>query len=478
MSFPFFGALFLAIALVFIGVRWYRLAMILAGFKARIITAGVLGSGRTLEDVMGDIQAKSNIATRGSVDIDTETGAVRVSALLIGSRRAIYKEGLGTVLEARGMGEDLLAYAGNTDQPSVDYEALAFPAGELVVNEDTEVNIILLNRAIDDAFRESNAERPQRTRAVVVVHDGQIVGERYADGFHRDMPLECWTIAEFVMNALIGILVQQGKLDVKDLAPVDDWQGNEQDMRKIIMIEHLLQGQSGLAFPANKSVENELQKMMFGSVRKGAYAHATAMKLDGMPGTEWAYNPIAALILSGIMRTILRNSQAYLEFPKRALFDRIGMRHTTIDPDEMGIFQTSFYMLATARDCARLGLLYLNDGIWNGERILPEGWVDYSTTPAEHAPMKEYGALLWLNAGAGMKDAEQSTPSDPPFHQLPADTYFAKGFDGQSITMIPSRKLVVVRLGLSVGTDAWNLEGFVEKILRAVPASVPERSIL
>lgn len=164
-------------------------------------------------------------------------------------------------------------------------------------------------------------------------------------------------------------------------------------------------------------------------------------------------------IIARIIRDAIGGTDAdYFAFPRRALFDRIGMHSAIIEPDASGTFVGSSFMYATARDWARFGLLYLQDGVWEGERILPQGWVKYALTPTG-----EYGAHFWLKVPPPFKSKVSRMPL------LPVDTYFAAGHEGQFVTIIPSRKLVAVRLGLSRLKGAWDQQGFIAQILEAIP---------
>jgi CubicO group peptidase (beta-lactamase class C family) len=149
-------------------------------------------------------------------------------------------------------------------------------------------------------------------------------------------------------------------------------------------------------------------------------------------------------------------------FPRRELFDKIGMSTAVLEPDESGTFVGSSYLYASARDWARLGLLLLNDGVWEGERLLPEGWVAWSTTPTLQSPGGSYGAHIWLDP----RGIDASAGAQPPF--LPEDAFFALGHDGQSLTIIPSRKLVVIRLGITKDASGWDLAVFLSDIIAAV----------
>ena len=176
-----------------------------------------------------------------------------------------------------------------------------------------------------------------------------------------------------------------------------------------------------------------------------------------------ATNKITGVVRYDWSRLYSGTEADYFAFPRQALFDRINMGSATIELDAAGTFVGSSFMYATARDWARFGLLYLQDGIWQGKRILPEGWVNYSVTPAPSAPLGEYGAHFWLKVPPSFLSRKSSTPL------LPADAFFAAGHEGQFVTIIPSRKLVVVRLGLTRIEGSWDQESFITQILKAFP---------
>jgi CubicO group peptidase (beta-lactamase class C family) len=182
------------------------------------------------------------------------------------------------------------------------------------------------------------------------------------------------------------------------------------------------------------------------------------------PGTVWYYSSgTTNLIAQRIRDVFVDDDIAYLTFPRHALFDRIGMHSAVIEPDPSGTFVGSSFMYATARDWARFGLLYLQDGVWNGERILPEGWVQYSVTPVPPAPLGEYGAQWWLNAGTAADTMKRRWPD------LPRDIFYAAGFQGQYVVIVPSHELVVVRLGVTHDDRAWSLGGFLRTVIDALP---------
>jgi len=298
---------------------------------------------------------------------------------------------------------------------------------------------------------------PKRTQALVVVHNGRIVAERYAAGLEPATPLIGWSITKSVTNALIGILVKEGRLSLLSPVAVQAWQGQD-DARASITLDDLLRMSSGLRFDEDMSNPRADVMQMLLAVGDTA-AYAAGKDLTNMPGTVWRYSSGASSILSGVMRHTLREDTDYLTFPRRALFDRIGMASAILETDATGTFVGSSYMYASARDWARFGLLYLKDGVCSGERILPEDWVKYTTTPAPADPKKSYGAHFWLQI------PEEYRRSNG---RLPADAYHAVGHEGQFVTIVPSREVVIVRLGHTRYPNIWDQSAFVLEVLAAL----------
>ncbi len=264
-----------------------------------------------------------------------------------------------------------------------------------------------------------------------------------------------------VIGALVGIRVRQGALDLQAPAPVPEWR-SAGDPRGAITLDQLLRMSSGLEFgEATDEYDGDLVTMLCD--RGDAAAYAAAKPLEHPPDSHWHYSSGTSNIVSRILRHSFEGDQAaHFRFPREALFDRIGMRSAVIEPDASGSFVGSSFMFATARDWARFGLLFLKDGVWQGERILPEGWVEYSTTPTPKAPQGRYGAHWWLNAG------EPDDPGDRPWPDLPTDTFSARGFEGQEVVVIPSRELVLVRLGQSRPESSYSSNDFGAAVLAAI----------
>jgi CubicO group peptidase (beta-lactamase class C family) len=198
--------------------------------------------------------------------------------------------------------------------------------------------------------------------------------------------------------------------------------------------------------------------MLFKKKDMGIYA--ADVGVAHKPGEFFYYSSGTTNIISRVVRNTLGDEQ-YYRFPYEELFYKIGMFNTTIEADAGGTFVGSSYSFGPARDWARFGLLYLNDGVWNGERILPEGWVKYTTTPAKGADKGQYGAQFWLNAGA------KDNPNNRYYPDAPTDLFWADGFEGQNVFVIPSKKLVIVKLGLSQG-DYMDDNVFLREIVSAI----------
>jgi len=314
------------------------------------------------------------------------------------------------------------------------------------------VDAARIGHELDTLFALEAEKASGETHALVVIHRGRLVVERYGAGNDADAKRISWSMAKSITHALVGILVRDGRLDVDAPAPVPAWR-TDGDPRGAITLEHLLRMVDGLDFIedyVDEGVSNVIE-MLFGSGKADVAGYAEALSLAHEPGTFWSYSSGTANIVSAIVGRSVGGGRAGMEaFMRRELFDRIGMRSAEPRFDEAGTFIGSSFVFATARDFARFGLLYLRDGIWEGERILPEGWVDHarSVTPASGG---EYGAHFWLAMdGSGI------------FH--------CAGYQGQYIAIDPSRDLVIVRLGKST-TDQ---RGAVFRSLAGIVRSFPQ----
>jgi hypothetical protein len=315
-----------------------------------------------------------------------------------------------------------------------------------------------LERAIDNVFAEPDPSHPRRTRALVVVQGGRIVAERYAPGFNVAMPLIGWSISKSAVNALIGLRVKDGKLALTDTALMPEWR-DQGDPRRAITLDELMRMTSGLAFDESYGdTDSDVAQMLFVKGDKAGFAADKPLAFP--PDTHWAYSSGTTTILAGVLRQSFDDERDYLRYPEERLFGALGMRSAVLEPDASGIFAASSFLYATARDFARLGLFFLHDGVWEGTRILPEGWVAYALTPTKLAPGGEYGAHVWL------KLPESSGGGEPP---MPEDAYYMLGHDDQVVAVVPSRDLVIVRLGLTREDGDWDSARELAPIVSAFP---------
>jgi CubicO group peptidase (beta-lactamase class C family) len=290
-----------------------------------------------------------------------------------------------------------------------------------------------------------------QTRAVVVVHRGRLVAERYREGFGPKMPLISWSMAKSITQALVGIAVRQGKLDPDQPMGNPHWPAG--DARGAITWRQWLQmvdGQAYFEIGARNPADDDAAKMLFGEGRLDAARFAAGLPLIHRPGEHWNYNSAGInLVTSALSRAIAPDAtapdarrSAISAFMRHELFDRIGMASAQPQFDASGTFLGSAFVYATAQDFARFGLLYLRDGVWEGSRILPEGWVDFARTPAPGSDGNIYGAGFWVAPADG-----RPRPSYGSAIVAPRDTFQAQGFEGQLTVIVPSKDLVLVRLG-------------------------------
>lgn len=455
--------LFVAIvALLWGGYTLYGTARLATAYVAKTMCSAVFVSQRTPASVYRDELADYAYI---SAHIDTSEKIVTASIHGLAARSALYRPGLGATLVIGCEVKDLLKQAGQplVPQPNLQ-EGQLWPRGSNVDTTSTPAGVDRqkLQRALTNAFAEKVPGAPRLTRGIVVVYKGQIIAERYGNGFFVHTPQLGWSMTKSAMNTLMGILVGDGLIKVHAPAPLPEWRGTG-DPRRHITVHHLLHMCSGLQFNENYGATiNDVTSMLFGT--DDAAAYALHKKLVYPVGTHLSYSSGTSNILARILFNAMGQSlHDYWSMPRRRLFDPIGMASAVIEPDGSGVFVGASFMYATARDWARLGLLYLQDGVWQEKRILPEGWVRYSITADSSARRGEYGAQLWLNIGPpGL--AEQR-----PQPQLPADLFSFRGHDGQFVWIIPSRHLVIVRLGYTRKSAAWNSTEFVTDLLSAIP---------
>ena len=415
------------------------------GFVAGILCSGTFVSGLDPTNVFSDttsaMPGTALITWAMNYKVDRAHKDVTVTLFGLGRSHAVYREGLGCHLD-HGDADLAPVAAEGSVQPAL----LPDIAGPAVVAPESPQ----LAAALDRAFAEPEAPPFRRTKAIVVVKEGRIVAERYAEGYGIDTPILGFSATKSVISALIGVLVRQGKLALDQPAPVAAWQ-NPDDPRHAITLDELIRQTAGLALGSSLQASlgaalEPVNRMKFMTSDMAAYAES--IELETPPGSAWNYHDGNYLILSQLIRNATGGKPAdVLGFARRELFAPLGMRHVTLEFDASGTPEGSSQMLATARDWARFGLLYLNDGVAGGKRILPEGWVNYSASPTPNA-FVGYGAGFWTNLGNSFGARYRIE------HGWPRDAFFARGTIGQYVIVIPSQRLVIARFGV---TPNWPL---------------------
>ncbi|MGL5925203.1 serine hydrolase domain-containing protein [Chroococcidiopsis sp.] len=433
----------------YISFTLWQILSIGTAYQAKQFCSGVFVSQRTPEsiferDVLAEIAGLStleqSIVKSIQVKIDRPQQSVTASIFGWAKNQAIFRPGLGCTLVIDRSETELRSQTQQLNlTPRQDRRWLQGKTNQI----PAEINQKRLTAAMNWIFSSQH-----NSRAVVIVYKGEIVAERYAPGFSAQMPLLGWSMTKSVMNALVGILVKEGKLSLTDKNLMPEW-NNPGDRRSQITLDRMLRMSSGLKFDENEGNPlGNLIQMLFAQSNVAAYAASQPLEAD--PGSKWQYASGTTNIISRIVRRAIGNDADYLTFPRRALFNPLGMSSAVIEPDASGTFIGSAFMYATARDWARFGLLYLQDGMWEGQRILPAGWVKYSRTPAPAAPKKDYAAHFRL--------MNVSTPSGR------SEIMTAQGFQDQYTAIIPSHQLVIVHLGRNKNRTR---QEFIPRVLAA-----------
>jgi CubicO group peptidase (beta-lactamase class C family) len=437
---------------------------IATGFIADVLCSETFVSGldirRNLTETTDAMPGVGLLTWAMDYQVDRARKDVTVTLFGLGRSHAVYREGLGCTLDH---GADIADVA----LPPDDRQPALLPeiAGPSIVPPQSPE----LAAALDRAFTEPAQPPYRRTRAIVVMKSGRIIAERYADGIEPETPLLSFSMTKSMISALTGVLVRQGKLKLDGPAPVAAWQ-NPDDPRHAITVDQLLRHTAGIALGSSLeaslgSAFEPVNRMKFMERDMAAYAESIA--LETAPGAAWNYHDGNTLILSHLIRNAVGGNPAdVLRFARRELFAPLGMRHVVLQLDGTGTIEGSSEMLASARDWARFGQLYLNDGVAGGRRILPEGWVNYSATATPNAWVG-IGAGFWTNQGDSFGAKFRIA------HGWPRDAFFAKGTIGQYTIVIPSERLVIVRMGRSPNAPP-KADGVFD-LVRDVVATTRER---
>jgi CubicO group peptidase (beta-lactamase class C family) len=387
-------------------------------------------------------------------EVDRDRRTVRTTLRGRFAMVAAYHDGVGCAMVFPGA----TAAPAATPAPAAPAASPSTPGPADPEAPPAEPESAALRAALERAFTEPPEGPPRGTKAVVVLHQGRIVAERYAPGYGPDTPMLSWSMAKSVVNALVGILVRRGRLSIAGPAPVPEWR-DPSDPRHAITIEHLMRMNSGLALDETNSGCDPASRMLITQADMAGFAAAAALRTP--PGTRYHYSSPSTLLLSRIVRDAVGGGpRELIAFAERELFRPVGMRRVTLEFDGAGTPVGSTYVYATARDWARFGQLYADDGVAGGRRILPEGWVDYSATPTPGS-RDGYGAGFFTERGDSEYGRRRVQGGMPP------DSFFASGTQGQRIVISPARRLVVVRLGRSQDWETFDIRGLIRLVADA-----------
>jgi CubicO group peptidase (beta-lactamase class C family) len=427
--------LILLALLLFAGISFgLKYAYIASSYASKMACSCHFISGRELSDIKkNDLYAVSFV----DVNMDEKDHSVSSSIYGFAKTTAVFREGFGCSL------------LNNVSEDSLKKQIFPFSRNPLqhefpVATLSNVFDSLKLDAVMQPIFNDDSG-RTLQTRAVIILKDGNLVYEKYGTGYDRTSSLIGWSMTKSVTNAMVGILVKDGKLSLDKKNLLEEWQ---KDDRKNISLNDLLHMSSGLDFVEDYASPSDATNMLFRSYAAGAYAIKS--KLKDKPGEVFYYSSGTSNILQEIIKREFASKKDYQRFPYERLFDKIGMSTAILETDPSGTFIGSSFMYATALDWARFGQLYLQDGIWNGERILPEGWAKYSGTETPNSNGR-YAAHFWIDH------------NDKVF---PADAFFADGFEGQFVNIIPSENMVIVRLGCTHGENFDNTS-FIKNILKA-----------
>ncbi len=440
--------------------------MVRRGQQAIFMCNGLFTSNRSLEQVFEQELAffREPIGTSegGDYEVNWDRRAVAIGAPgAVPVMRAAFREGIGCVILPPDQSlEDIDRLPELTlPYPPGDPAQIPWPDGDLIESTGLPANVDeeKLLAASNWAFDRESPE--QVTLSLVVVYNGQIIHERYAPGFDVTTRTRTWSTAKSIASTLIGMLVDEGRLALDE--PLGfDWYPNarspETDPRNEITLRHVLNMSSGLETVDNRGLEYATGSGMSYWAGSSSVVGARSRALIREPGTYWDYENYDTLLGVYAMKLALGGEKAYAEFPRKALLDKIGMRNTLVSTDRFGDFVMSSQIYTNARDLARFGLLYLGNGIWNGERLVSEEWIDFVRTPAPATKSigSIYGGQWWL-VPEGRDD-------------VPKDAYSTSGNRGQFSIIVPSHDMVIVRRGLDYGRQGFDRWGLTREVLEAI----------
>ncbi|TSE06595.1 serine hydrolase [Mesorhizobium intechi] len=421
-----------------------------SGYSAKIVCSNVFIAGRDANEVLAvDVQAPGHPLLRlMRISVDKNRGTVSAGLLgFLGKSEAVFRDGLGCASIPDGD----VGKARRTTvhvEPSATGPDTLWPEGERVEASQDPV----IAKLLDDAALTGSG-----MRAVVVVKNGRVVAERYGDGFSARTPLLGWSMTKTVNAAIVGTLVKDGKMAIDNKGLFAPWKA---DGRAAISLADMMAMSSGLEFNEDYGDVADVTRMLY--LEPDMAGFAASKPLAGEVGKVFSYSSGTAVMLSRLWQDAIGDKAKALTWPRSALFGPLGMHSAVLETDEQGTFVGSSYLYATAHDWARFGQFLLQGGAWNGNQVLPAGFVDWMREPAPAS--KVYGkGQLWIEA-----PGDEENPGAGVAAGLPKDTYWMEGHDGQTVAIIPSEQLVIVRLGLTPAKLGYRPQTMVGALVKAL----------
>lgn len=424
----------------------HLLTPIITGYAAKNLASGIFVGNRTQESVES-IDLNFSFIKFTSNTVDYEKKEV-VSHFLWASSKAVYIKGFGCTL-VKEFDENTIRNRPYTivPLPKVNPDTIGWPAGDKLTDTiPAGIKMDVLNAALDRAFADTAGTKG--TFAVAVAYRNQLVAERYKTGFSANNRFLSWSMAKSFTNALVGIMVKKGMLDVNKSCGFPQWQ---KDGRSAITITNLMHMNAGQKWSESYGNLSDVNLMLHKYGDMGLYSIEKPLAVR--PDSVWVYNSGATNIVNYAIRKQFKSESDYYAFPRKELFNPLGMRSAIFETDASGTFAGSSYIYCTMRDYVRFGLLYLNNGNWLGNQILPEGWVADVRKEA-NGSKGQYGSFFWLNRSGDYPD-------------VPHDLFMCRGHDGQYIYIIPSLQMVVVRIGFSK-KSSFDLQAFLASVVKSV----------
>jgi CubicO group peptidase (beta-lactamase class C family) len=437
----------IVLLLAFVGGIYYihLLTPVITGYAAKNLASGIFVAHRSQKSMEAtDLNFSFIKFTSNTVDYQKKEV---ISRFLWATSKAIYIEGFGCTLVRGNEAEIRNRPYQVVPLPAVNPDTISWPAGEKLADTiPAGIDLIQLNTALQHAFSDSVGSKG--TFAVAIAYKDQLIAEKFRDGFSSKNRFLSWSMAKSFTQALVGILVKEGKMNIHKPVDVPEWKN---DSRSVITIANLMHMNSGLEWNENYGNLSDVTIMLHKNADMAAFT--IDKKAVSKPDSLWVYNSGATNVVSHLIRKAIGNDADYYAFPRKSLFNPIGMRSAIFETDASGTFVGSSYIYATMRDYVRFGLLYLHKGNWLGKQILPEGWTDYTVQPAQGSK-GEYGSFFWLNKSGDYPD-------------VPSDLFMCRGHDGQYIYIIPSLQLVVVRTGFSK-KGTFDYQKFLAEVVACV----------